>query len=76
MFSKNAYQKRVMHSESDNIEIMVGQERHETMNGIFKFLLLRYQIGLQESMKYGGLVFDYTDFLYSKFYKIILNHAR
>ena len=51
MFSKNAYQKRVMHSESDNIEIMVGQERYETMNGIFKFLLLRYQIGLQESMR-------------------------
>ena len=51
MFSKNAYQKRVMHSESDNIEIMVGQERYETMNGIFKFILLRYQIGLQESMR-------------------------
>ena len=51
MFSKNAYQKRVMHSESDNIENMVGQERYETMNGIFKFLLLRYQIGLQESMR-------------------------
>ena len=40
-----------MHTTSNDIEIMMGRETDEIIEESFKFLLERYQEGLEESMK-------------------------
>ena len=42
---------RIMHTKSDNEEIMVGRETNEVIKEPFKSFLQRYQEGLQEKMK-------------------------
>ena len=43
---------RIMHTKSDNGEIMVGSDTNDVIKELFKSFLQRYQEGLQE--KYGG----------------------
>ena len=59
------YEKRVMHSESDNIEIMINDETNKIIKGLFDSLKNRYQNNL-ESMKGSAFVFDYVHLLYCK----------
>ena len=47
----NSGEIRTMHTQSDNIEIMMGTERNEITEELFKSLLQKYQEGLEESMK-------------------------
>ena len=49
--SKDSDETRIMHSESDNIEIMTGSEADEINEKLFEFLLKRYEEGLEESMR-------------------------
>ena len=65
----------VMHSKSNNIEIMINDEADEVIKELFDSLKNRYQNNL-ESMKGGEFVFDYVQFLYNKCRKINPNHGR
>ena len=64
MSSKDNDNERIMHSKSDNIEIMVNYKADEVIEELFQSLLSRYQIGLETSMKGSDLVFDCVHFLY------------
>ena len=65
IFSKEYSDKiRTMHTKSDNIEIMMGSETNEITEELFKFILQRYQEGLEESMRGGEFIFDYANLLY------------
>ena len=39
---------RIMHTKSDNLEIMIGSDTNEVIENLFKSLLQRYQEGLEE----------------------------
>ena len=73
--SKGSHETRIVHSKSDNIEIMMGGETDEIIKEIFESLLQRYPKGLEESIKESELVFDSVDSLYYKLHKISLNRS-
>ena len=75
MSSKDTNEKRVIHLESDNLDIMIGKKIDEVINKHFESLLSRYQIGLKESAKGNDYVFDCVDLLYYKCHKISLNSS-
>ena len=45
--SKDNDEERVMHSKSDNKEMMINDKKDEVIEEIFQSLLSRYQIGLE-----------------------------
>ena len=45
--SLDKYEFRIMHTKSDNIEIMNGIETNDIVNELFKSFLRRYQEGLE-----------------------------
>ena len=47
MPSKDNDEERVMHSKSDNIEIMINDEADEVNKELFQLLLPWYQTGLE-----------------------------
>ena len=49
--SKDCNETRTMHTKSDNIEIMIGNETDEIIKKLFESLLQKYQEGLEKSMK-------------------------
>ena len=49
---------RNMHTKSNNVEIMVVSEAGESIEKLFKSLLQRYQVGLEESMNRSEFIFD------------------
>ena len=49
--SKDSNEIRTMHSKSDNIEIMIGNETDEIIEDFFESLLQKYRKGLEESMR-------------------------
>ena len=67
-------EKRVMHSKSDNTEIMINDEADEVIEELFDSLRNRYQNDL-ESMRGSEFVFDYVHFLNYKCNKISFNHS-
>ena len=52
-----------MHSNSDNIEIMISDEADEIIKKLFDSLKNKYQKNL-ESMRSSEFVFDYVHLLY------------
>ena len=66
--SKGNDKERVMHSKSNNIEIIVNDKVDEVKN--FESLPSRFQIGSETSMRGSGLIFDYVHLLYYKCHKI------
>ena len=67
-------EEHVMHSKSDNIEIMITDEADEVIKELFYSLKNRYPNNL-ESMKDSECVFDYLHLLYYKCHKINLNRG-
>ena len=65
-------EERVIHSKSDNKEIMINDEADEVIKKIFKSIKNRYQNYL-ESMKGSEFVYDYVHLLYYKCHKVNLN---
>ena len=47
-----------MHSKSDNIELLPHDNANEVADELVKLLISRYDIGLEASMKGGGIIFD------------------
>ena len=62
-------EEHVMHSKSDNIEIMIGNEADKVINKLLDSLKNRYQNNLA-SMKSSEFVFDYVHLMYYKSHKI------
>ena len=60
-----------MHSNSDNIEIMIYDKADEVIESLLESLLSRYQIGLETSMKFSDSICDCVHSLYCKCQKII-----
>ena len=66
---------RIMHTKSDNKEIMIGSDTNEVIKELFKSFLQRYQEGLQEKMRGSDFGFDAIHLLYYDFNKISLNRG-
>ena len=73
--SKNSDKTRTMHTKSNNIKIMIGNETDEIIKKHFESLLQRYQKGLEESMKGSEFIFDSVALLYHKLHKISLSRV-
>ena len=56
MSSNDNDNKQLMHSKSDNIEIMIDNEIVEIIEKLFELLLTRYQLDPEESMKSSDFV--------------------
>ena len=63
-------QERVIHSISDNVEIMIKDKPDKVTENFFQSLLSRYQTGLETSMKGRDLIFDCVNLLYYECHKI------
>ena len=66
---------RIMHTKSDNIEIMIGSDTNEVIEELFKSLLQNYQENLEEKMSGSEFVFDAVNVLYYDLNKISLNRG-
>ena len=73
--SKNSDKTRTMHTKSNNITIMIGNETDEIIKKHFESLLQRYQKGLEESMKGSEFIFHSVALLYHKLHKISLSRV-
>ena len=62
--SKNSNETQTMHTKSDNVEVMIGNEIDEIIKKLFESLLQRYQEGLEKSMKESEFICDSVDLLY------------
>ena len=66
---------RNMHTTSDNMETMIGNETDEIIEELFESLLKKYHKGLEKSMKGIEFILDSVDLLYYKLYRISLNRG-
>ena len=66
---------RIMHTKSDNTEIVIGSDTNEVIKELFKSFLQRYQEGLQEKMRGSNFEFDGIHLLYYDCIKISLNRG-
>ena len=62
-----------MHTRSDNIEIMIGDDNDDIIEELFKSFLKNYEENLQNKMRGSDFEFDGVNFLYYDFNKISLN---
>ena len=70
--SKGSDETRIMHSKSNNIEIMIGNDTNEITEELLKALLQRYQERLEESIKESDFFYS-VDILYCNLNKVSLN---
>ena len=70
--SKDSDENRNLHTKSNNIEIMMGNEIDEIIEKILGSLLQNYQKGLEESMRRSKFNFDSVNLLYYHLQKISL----
>ena len=73
--SKDSKETRTMHTNSSNIEIMIGNETDEIIEKLFDSLLQKYQDGLEESMTGSEFICDSVDLLYYHLQKIGLKRG-
>ena len=66
---------RVMHTKSDNIEIMSGIETSDAINELFNSFSKRYQEGLETKMKGSSFIFERIDLLEYHLHKISLHRG-
>ena len=71
--SKDADEERVMYSNSNNTEFLTYGNANYIVDKLFESLSLRYQIGLERSMRESNFIFDSIQLLYYKCHKINLN---
>ena len=65
----------IMHTKSDNKEIMIVSDINELIKELFKSFLKRYQEGLQEKKRGSDFEFDGIHLLYYDFNEISLNRG-
>ena len=65
----------IMHTKSDNVEIMNGIERIDIITELFKSFFRRYQENLETKMKGSSYAFKSIDLLHYILHKISLNRG-
>ena len=73
--SKDSDETRTMHTKSNNVEIMIGNETNEIIMELFKSFLQKYQEGLEESMRGSEFVYDRVNVLYYNLNKVSLSRG-
>ena len=73
--SLDTNENHIMHTKSDNIEIMNGIETSEAITELLNSILRRYQEGLETKMKRSGYIFDSVDLLEYHLQRISLNRG-
>ena len=71
----DANETQVMHTKSDNIEIMNGTDTSDAINKLINSFMKRYQEGLETKMKGSSYIFERIDLLEYHLHKIILNRG-
>ena len=66
---------RTMHTESNNVEIMMGSETDEIIEDFFESILQKYQEWLEESMRGSEFAYNSIDALYYDLNKVILSRG-
>ena len=64
MSSKDSDEIRDVHTTRNNIEIIIGNKTSNIIKKLFNSLLLKYQEGLEESMKRSEFIFDSDDLVF------------
>ena len=64
-----------MHTNSDNIGILIGNETDDIIDELYDSILQRYKKSLEESMKGSAFIFDGADLLHYKSHRISLNRG-
>ena len=64
---------RIMHTRSDNIEIMIGDDNDDIIEEPFKSFIQKHEENLQNKMRGSDFEFDGVNFLYYDFNEISLN---
>ena len=72
MSFKDTDKERLMHSKSDNIEIMINDKVDQVIHKLFQSLLSQYQVSL-ETMKGSNFILDHDNLLYYKYHKMNSN---
>ena len=62
--SKDCRETRTVHTNSRNIEIMMGSETNDIIEELSEYFLQNYQERLEESMKGSEFIFDSVDLMY------------
>ena len=71
---KNETQE-VMHTKSDNVEIMNITDTSDAINKLINSFMKRYQEGLETKMKGSSYIFERIDLLEYHLHKISLNRG-
>ena len=66
---------RIIHTRSDNEEIITRSDTNEIIKELFESFLQKYEENLQEKMKGSNFEFDGVNFLYYDFNKISINRG-
>ena len=64
-----------MRTKSNNVEIMTGSETDNVIEDLFRSLLQRYQVGLEESMRGSEFIFDSVDGVFMHCIMILIKKA-
>ena len=73
--SKDTEEERVIHLSSDNIKFTSYSETNDVIEKLFKLLCLKYQDGLETSMKGSNVIFDLAQLTYCKCHKVYFKGA-
>ena len=74
---KNSEETSTWHAKSHNIEIMMGSETDDIINGLFESLLQRHQKGLEASeKKESSFIFDSVNLLHYHLHKTSLRRGK
>ena len=60
---------RVLHTKSDNVEIMISKETNDIIDQLLNSFIKRCQEGLETKMKGSEFIYDKVDLLYYKLHK-------
>ena len=66
---------QVMHTKSDNVEIMNGTDTSDAIDKLIDSFMKRYQEGLETKMKGSSYIFERIDLLEYHLHKISLNRG-
>ena len=67
---KDSEETRTMHTQSHNIEIMMGRKKDKIIEKRFGSLLQNYQKDLDETMRGSEFIFDSVDLFYCHLQKM------
>ena len=73
--SKDSDETQIMHTKSNNVEIMMSSETDEIIEELFESFLLKYPEGLEESMRGSEFVYDSIDVLCYNLNKVSLSRG-